>query len=51
MTEPRSAWYRQIGDQYAAYAASATNALAKEANSAEAAKYYGIAARLEAAER
>ena len=39
-------WYRDIGDQYAQIAATATSDLAKSANSAEASKYYGIAARL-----
>jgi hypothetical protein len=36
-----------MGDQYAAIAAAAPGSLAKSANTAEAAKYYGIAARLE----
>ena len=40
-------WFRDMGDRYAAIAVAATNSLAKSANSAEAAKYYGIAARLE----
>lgn len=45
--EQGSAWYRGIGDQYAKIAANSQYGPTKTANAAEAAKYYGIADRLD----
>lgn len=44
----QSAWYREIGDNYARYAEQTRNPLAKTANANEAAKYYGMAERIDA---
>ena len=45
--EHPATWYRTIGDQYSAIAAASPDTRVKQANAAEASKYYGIAARLE----